>query len=325
MSVRTPTDTAPPPSGPPERTRLETARAAAGLLRELDWLRILAGVVLVSIVFLFLGRWQWHRHVSRSTHNQILSENWNSSPVPLTDLVPAGEFGAAHDLPDRYQYRPVTLTGHYLTAGTILLRNRPIDTQNDPNNGNPTNGYEVAVPFQTTDPADAGAVIYIDRGWIPAGSRSAARPDSVPAPPSGTVHVVARLMDSEQGVGRPAPAGESDRLNVIHLGARLGPVAGKVAPVYASRITETPAAANTPTAQPRPDPSSLAAINLAYAIQWVVFAVAAYVMLGVAMVREVRRRDDPEGYTAAVEEKKRLRQLARNGGVEKFDDPYDEL
>jgi cytochrome oxidase assembly protein ShyY1 len=183
--------------------------------------------------------------------------------------------GAA--LPKGLEWRPVITRGSYLTGHTVLLRNRP---QND------QNGYDVLVPFRTTD----GPILIINRGWIPSGSRSAAAPDRIPAAPSGQVTVVSRLRPSEPTTDRPAPAGQTNRVAVRQLAAALGPAdAAQVVNAYGLVADESPAPATAPDRSRKPDPGL--GINLAYAVQWVAFAVAAYVLLGVAMVREVRRRN----------------------------------
>jgi len=162
----------------------------------------------------------------------------------------------------------------------VLLRNRP---QND------QNGYNVLVPLRTTD----GLILLIDRGWIPSGSISAAAPDSVPAAPSGQVTVVSRLRPSEPTTTRPAPAGQANRIAVRQLAAALDPAdAQRVVNAYGLVVSETPRPADAPQLSVKPDPGL--GINLAYAVQWVAFAIAAYVLFGVAMVREVRRRNGEE-------------------------------
>jgi hypothetical protein len=61
---------------------------------------------------------------------------------------------------------------------------------------------------------------------------------------------------------------------------------------YGLLVSESPAAAQAPDRSSKPDPGL--GINFAYAVQWVGFAIDAYVLFGVAMVREVRRRNGEE-------------------------------
>src|SRR5258706_9066015 len=148
MSVRT--DRAPPP--PPART----ARSALGLLREKSWFLALLGVIMLSVIFVFLGRWQYHRHEARSARNALVDRNYDAGPAALAALLPGVRERPATRLPAHLQWRPVRVSGSYLNDRTVLLRNRPQDGEN---------GYDVVVPFVTGE----GPVLYIDRGWIPAG------------------------------------------------------------------------------------------------------------------------------------------------------------
>ncbi len=284
--------TSPNPSRPAARSRAGTARAALGLLREQAWIGALLGVIVLSVVFVFLGRWQYHRHLAHAARNHLVNTNYGSAPVSLSELLPTVSQNPAAPLPKRLEWRQVRLSGSYLAAETVLLRNRP--QPDDSGSGadasqqgqNSQNGYDVAVPFRTTD----GLVLYVDRGWIPAGTSSAARPDSVPSPPAGVVQVTARMRPSEPTSARKAPPGQANRLNPDGLGAALGmPDSRHVVNAYGALVSESPAATDTPTLST--EPGSGLGINYAYAVQWVAFAIAAYVMFGVALVREVRRRD----------------------------------
>lgn len=265
-----------PPQPHTRRSGLRTTRTALGLLIERAWLGALLGVIVISVVFVFLGRWQYHRHETRTARNNVVNANYGATPVTLGDLLPTVSQDPTVELPQSQEWRPVTVTGQYLSDHTVLLRNRPRDQ---------TNGYDVVVPLRTTD----GPILFIDRGWVPAGTASAAEPDSIPAAPAGEVTVVARLRPSEPQTSRSAPAGQANRLAVRQLAADLGSAdAQQVVGAYGLVVSESPAPQRALALSTKPDPGL--GINFAYAIQWVAFAVTAYVLLGVAMVREVRRR-----------------------------------
>ncbi|MBT0772406.1 SURF1 family protein [Kineosporia sp. J2-2] len=271
----------------PHRGALGTTWAALGLLRERRWAGALAGVVVLTIVFLFLGRWQLHRHEAKSARNHLIAANYDATPVPLAQILPAGA-----TLADEQEWRQVTVTGEYLADDTVLIRNRPHDQIGQAGTvgtgGNSQNGYEVVVPLRGAD----GTVLFVDRGWIPAGSSDASRPDSVPAPPTGQVTVVARLRPSEPASDRTAPAGQAARLNVAALTGQTGLDAADVVGAFGALVSEDPPAADTPEAAEEPDTGL--GINLSYSVQWDSFAIIAYVLFGVAMVREVRRRDEED-------------------------------
>ena len=259
-------------------TRAES-RSALRLLRGRRWQQALLGVVLISVVFVFLGRWQFHRHEAKQARNDLVKSNYSATPVPLGDLLP-GTSATSRGLPNRLQWRPVTVTGSYLAGNGLLARNRPNDGEA---------GYEVVVPLRTDD----GLVLFVDRGWIPAGSNSAARPDAVPQPPAGEVRVVARLRPSEPPGRQGAPAGQISRIDIPRIARTLDPAdSERVVRAYGVMVSETPPAPDGPVDNPLPQdpPESGLGINLAYAFQWWAFAIAAYVLLGVGLVREVRRR-----------------------------------
>jgi len=253
-------------------SRAEQAVAAVGLLREREWVRVAVAVVVLSVVFVLLGRWQWHRHEATLTLSHRVNANYSAAPVPVTALLPS----PGSPLAPAAEWRQVRVHGSYQPSDTVLIRNRSL-------NGN--FGYEVLVPLRT----GSGAMLLVDRGWLPEGA-TAARPDRVPDPPAGAVDVVVRLRPSEPGTDRRAPPGQAQRIDVAQLGAGLG------APVYRAYgvlAQERPAPVGAPTPLPRPTVDL--GPHLAYAVQWWVFALAAYGLLAMNALREVRRRADDPG------------------------------
>lgn len=266
----------------PSRLDRATLLAALRLLRERTWARALLGVVVLSVVFLLLGRWQWHRHEGKVAANDQLHANYTAPAVPLASVLPAPSAA----LPAAMQWHQVTLTGSYLPDRTIVVRNRPL---------NGDYGYEVLVPLRL----DSGDLFVVDRGWIPNGQTGAA-PDSVPQPPAGPVSLVVRLRPSEPPVNRTPPPGQALRINLPELAAEL---AAPTYQAYGVLATEQPRAQVAPS--PLPEPTIDLGMNLSYAVQWLGFAITAYVLLAVFAVREVRRREaialgiPPEVYAAA--------------------------
>lgn len=256
---------------------LPTARSAARLLlRERAWLAALVGVVVLSVLFVFLGRWQYQRHEARSLRSDRIAANYDAEPVPLVRLLPGVAADPTVTLPRELEWRPVRVAGRYLTDATVVVRNRPMQ-------GQP--GYEVLVPLALDGVGDAGSrVLLVDRGWLPTGATGTA-PDRVPPPPQGPVEVVVRLRPGEPGIDRPAPRGQALRIDLKQIADSLGrPLVG----AYGVLDTETPAAGEAPKPLPRPDLGT--DINLPYAVQWYAFALVAYLLLGWGAVREVRRR-----------------------------------
>lgn len=242
-------------------------RGALRLLRERGWLTALFAVVVLSVAFVRLGEWQHARYESKVERNRWIDTNYGADPVPLAQVLPSA---TAPLIADR-QWTPVSVRGVYETAAQLLVRNRPL--------GNDA-GFEVVVPLRLAD----GSALLIDRGWLPTGESSGV-PDVVPAPPTGTVDVVARVRPSEPALQRDAPPGQVWRIDTPSIAAHLP---GQVYLAYGVLASESPAATAAPTLLPRPDEDL--GPHLGYAWQWWLFAVAGYGILAYYLLREARLR-----------------------------------
>jgi cytochrome oxidase assembly protein ShyY1 len=261
------------------RPDLRTTRSVLRLLREPLWARIALAVVGLSIAFVLLGRWQWHRHEGRLAANALVDANYAAAPVPIEQVLPSPQSA----LPPARLWTAVRLTGQYEPEHQVLIRNRPL---------NSVYGYEVVVPLRLA----SGAAVLVDRGWLDAG-QNFVRPDTVPTPPTGEVTVVARLRFGEGSTGRVPPDGQELRIDLTRIAAVAG------GPVYVGAYgqldQEQPAPAVAPTLLPKPDEDL--GPHLSYAIQWWAGAIAAYVMLGRYALREMLNRQagpgipDPSG------------------------------
>ncbi|GCD21100.1 SURF1-like protein [Cellulomonas algicola] len=225
------------------------------------------GIVCVGIVLatacVLLGRWQWNRHVWRDAAIAVVTTNYAADPVPLDDVLASTD----ETLGKADEWRTVEVVGRYDSDATVLLRNRPVD-------GHPA--YHVLVPFVVSDasagiaddPTGAGGVLVVDRGWVPTGEDASAAVD-VPAPPTGTVTLTARLRLDERETTRTAPPGQVQAVasSQVLAAGRLDAVPYAA---YAQRLAEDPAPAQVPGTLPPPstDPGS----HLSYAFQWWAFA-----------------------------------------------------
>jgi cytochrome oxidase assembly protein ShyY1 len=243
------------------------------LLREPFWVRAAVLAVLLSVAFVLLGRWQWGRHEGKVAVAERIDHNYDAAPVGVPALLP----DPAAALPAQDEWRPVRLVGRYLADRQVVVRNRPLDG---------VYGYEVVVPFQ---PDDGAPLLLVDRGWIANGA-SGARPDAVPAPPSGTVTVVARLRPTEPPDDRTPPPGQELRIDVPRITAPVVAALGApaVTRAYGVLASEQPRPATAPTLLPRPDGDL--GPHLAYAVQWWAGAVVLYVLLVVYAGKEAGRR-----------------------------------
>jgi len=241
------------------------ARRAVGLV-------LLA--VAVSVACVFLGRWQWHRHVARDAAIRLVEQNYSADPVPLAELLP--EPGAT--LAPRDVWRQATVTGTYDADATVLLRNRPVASQP---------GFHVVTPLELAD----GSVLVVDRGWV-AWDEDASGELDVPAPPAGEVTVTVHLRPDEPADPRSAPAGQVQAINVGQVLAAGGSSAASFGG-YGGLVAESPAAPVELGALPAPstDPGS----HLSYAFQWWTFSVGSLAAFG-----WLARRELLEGAQAAA-------------------------
>jgi len=244
------------------------------LARDGRWRKPLALAIVFAIGCALLSWWQFARRAETAHANALVVANYNAEPRPLDDEL----HGLGSYSPDQ-EWMQVQVTGEYLVQDQLLVRDRQLG-------GTP--GFEVLTPLRLPD----GDVFVVDRGFLSVGTKQD-RPDTVPAPPSGTVTVVARLQPNEHAIpGRTAPAGEIPSID-------LGAVAKDVrAPTYTGAyglmVSETPPAARNPVPLEPPSFGDDEGTHLSYAIQWIVFALIAFFGLGWSVRRSLRDAGDPD-------------------------------
>lgn len=253
------------------------------------WLGYLAFAIAFAIACGFLSNWQLARSKEAAAANALIAQNFDSKPVPLTDELPTLTSYSAGQ-----EWRRVTVTGTYEPELQLLARNRPF-------NGNP--GFEVLTPLRTPD----GALFIVDRGWVPTGNDSD-DPDHVPAPPTGTVTVVARLKASEPAIdGRTAIGRQVGTIQLSVVKEKVGTDAVYTG-AYGLLDSERPAPASAPTPTVTEAPTQDEGLHWSYMIQWIIFALIGFFGLGYALRTEYRKlnEDDPaEKARAAERERKR--------------------
>lgn len=236
------------------------------------WLGYLALVVVFAVACAGLAVWQIARREEARQQIARVEQNWNASARPLAELLPQLDAFNPDDTWTR-----VELTGRYLTDAELLVRGRPLDSRA---------GFEQLVPFQLVD----GTIFIVDRGWIAAGNERDV-PDTVPAPPTGTVSLVVRLKQGEPTIaGRSAPAGQVATINLPTIAELMD------APTYTGAYglldSEDPTGEQAvgvtkPIADEGP--------HLSYAFQWLLFGIMSFIGLGWAVRQEyrIRNADDP--------------------------------
>ncbi|MEQ7737815.1 SURF1 family protein, partial [Escherichia coli] len=113
------------------------------------------------------------------TEIRRVQQNYDKAPVPYE------EARRSFDTSDpEAKWTTVSVRGQYIAEDQRIVRNRPNYS---------AAGYEIVVPFRLV----SGETIIINRGWLPIGNNRPGYPDSVPAPPPGTVTAVVRIKPSE--------------------------------------------------------------------------------------------------------------------------------
>lgn len=213
----------------------------------LRWLGLLVFVVVLGGVFVRLGEWQLHRLEQRKEANATVVAHENNPVIPLSERG----YGPVRD---GDQWQRVTVTGTFDAAHQLEVRYRS-------NNGG--TGTEVVVPLRTTD----GKVVLVDRGFI-VRAAGEAPPETLPAPPPGTVTVMGHLRRSENG----SPEAVTPALGAVRLinGPAIGTWLGTdVLDGYIGLLQVTPAQDGpfVPVVTPTLDDGP----HFWYAVQWFMF------------------------------------------------------
>ncbi len=230
------------------------------------WLGYLLLAAIFAAACVGLGRWQMDRRAETLAEINRVVSNYTAEPVPFSEL--REQFV---ELDAEREWTPVELRGSYVVSDQRIVRNRPL-------NGQP--GYEVVVPFRL----ESGETVVVDRGWLPIGNKTPGRPDAIPAPPQGTLTVVARLKPAEPQLQRGAPEGQLASIDLATYSAELGyPL---LAGAYGQLASETPPVADMPFAFPKP--STEEGTHLSYSLQWFAFGILMFVGFGYAARQQAR-------------------------------------
>lgn len=218
---------------------------------------ILVGVAL-AVGCVLAGRWQLDRYHTKHDANTELAGNDALGPVPVGDVMTAGQ-PASPDL----RFRRVTATGRYDPGGQVLVRGRQVS-------GQPA--FLILTPLRTTD----GPNLFVVRGWTPVEGAATATP-VVPDPVGGEVTITARVFPSESASGSSdLPAGQIDRIDVPGLAGDRPAFGG-----YAELVSQDPADDRVRVIPPpdlgNPAGGASEAQHAGYVAQWWFFAALALV------------------------------------------------
>ena len=242
------------------------------------WGPWLALVVLFSIATSLLSWWQFSRREERVQKINTVIENYDKSAVPFADL----DWEFFENGEPINEWRPVTVSGTYLTEEAVLVRNRPLSGQG---------GFLQLVPLLLDD----GQILIIDRGWLATGVR-VTEPSSNPLPDSVAHTLTVRLRAAEPDLNRAPVRGQLASVNPAQLSDQLSEYGTVVSDRYGRIDTESPSYANAPF--PMPMPSLNEGNHLSYAFQWIIFGIMAFVAFGWAFRNERRIAREAAGQIA---------------------------
>jgi cytochrome oxidase assembly protein ShyY1 len=228
------------------------------------WLGFAALMLALAAAMVGLGFWQLSRYHQRSEVNARIDAAARTAPVPLGQVLSAGQVppaGAA--------WTRVTVSGRFDSGHQVLARDRSLDN---------TVGFEVLTPLVLKD----GTAILVDRGWLP--PVTAAR---VPAAPTGEVTVVGRVHLRESRSDQPLRIDGSVQVRRIDPGRLTDVVPYRLIGAYL--LLDHPRDAGL---APIPSDHENAAMNAGYVVQWWVFAVVTLAGFAWAARRQARGPDE---------------------------------
>ena len=230
------------------------------------WIAAHIGIVVLMVVFVLLGRWQWHAGHKVEPLSQSELVAWRT-PEPLESVI-----SPVNGLNGTQVGQAVETSGTYDATRQLLVPGRILNGQQ---------GYYVLTPLVTGTAKD----VVVNRGWLPA--EGTAQP-AIPAPPTGRITVVGWAAEPE------STTGDVNDNGIVQAGpsaAATGPdEVGVIAPAQLVNMwpyplldgylsaTDSRSTSGGLTAIPAPLPlhgTSWDALNVGYAFQWCVFAVVA--------------------------------------------------
>ena len=226
--------------------------------------------------------WQYHRGVDRHAANALIIHNIDRPALSVSEFntllqSPHPKIGNALDL-SAEQWRTVSVEGVFDANHEIFLRNRYIDGQY---------GFGVLTLFRL----ESGENIWIDRGWVKAGKDATTPPQTIPTT-SNLVTLEGRLRTFSRtsqirGSFFALPGTSNTQSSQLSQSSQLGKW-NAAENINTANFSLDLLRASDPTLTPR-FPNELPELSdgphMAYALQWLVFALL--VLVGrVLIVRE---------------------------------------
>jgi cytochrome oxidase assembly protein ShyY1 len=226
------------------------------------WVAWLFLAIAFAIACGFLSNWQFNRRAEALAQMHQVSSLYNSAPIAVQDKP----FKATDE------WRPVSITGHFLPSNVLLVRNRPLD-------GDP--GFLELLPFQ----ADSGVIYAVEAGWLPADDRLNP-PKVFPLPAATEQSIWGHERPSEPTLDRSAPSGQIATINLPTFAKLIG-AKDRVQETFYVSLGESNFANKAGLPKLLPMPQLDEGNHLSYAIQWIIFAVLAFFALVWAVRQEI--------------------------------------
>ena len=218
-------------------------------------------------LFVYLGLWQWHKGIRREAE-------WTEFARGADPAVALG----SRDVMRFPRFQHVSVTGRFDAAHQFLLNNEMHDS-ND--------GYQVLTPFELAD----GRTLLVDRGWVPFSGYQDRPPDVRLAAP-GERTLTGRLDNLPAGglsFGKmpPKAGGHWPKITTFPDMRQLEAVLGRK---LERRILLLDPKMPLGYVRDWTPPGMAPVRNLAYAIQWWMFAATAFVIWAVLSARRASPR-----------------------------------
>jgi surfeit locus 1 family protein len=235
------------------------------------WWLVTVAALAMTLLTARLGWWQLDRAAQKLTAQAAVDER---ARLPAIDQV--AQLAAGGEAATSQHHRLLRLSGRWLPAHTVYLDNRPM---------NGRVGFVVVTPLQLTD----GTALLVQRGWQ---ARDFQQRDKVaPVPtPQGELVVQGRIAPPPSRLYEFSAADSGSIRQNLDLvvfaretGLRLRPVS--------LLLAESPTGNADGLQRDWPAPSSGAAKNQGYAVQW--FAMSALILALYAwfqLIQPYRRR-----------------------------------
>jgi cytochrome oxidase assembly protein ShyY1 len=261
-------------------------------LRTWRWIGFITLAIIFALLCAGLATWQFDRGRGASADNRLWSDNFAQDTVPLTQALPTLDAYRPGQV-----WRAVSMHGTWDAQKQFYLRNSILS-------GN--TGFEVITPLHVS----TGGTFLVDRGWIASSNSDPNLPASRPRPASGPVDVVARLQPSQPEKGNGGVVnGQIESIDLSELVPVVGP--GTYTKAWGVLVSPSSSAQGLSRLQATP-PAEGVGYHYSYMIQWILFALIGFFLLGRGASREYRRinADDPDVQRKELE---RVRRQARKG------------